>query len=172
MSPTRACLACLAIALLLPLSACGADPDGPADPGETTPLPTGGITLMALGTHDSYATPDAGPFALVIISPEQKPGAALARARDGQPGVLVLAYLNTMDIMLSRAAQPDSFWDAREDWFLHDESAARVRVRIGSYQGELVALRDERGAAGVPSLPGRPGGGTAGGWLRRATATT
>jgi hypothetical protein len=97
---------------------------------------TARITLMALGTHDSYAVDTTARFALLIVSPETEPGSVLARARDAHPHTPVFAYLNTMDVMLSRSRESADFWRAREDWFLHDDAGERVRVRVHTHQGE------------------------------------
>jgi len=92
---------------------------------------------MALGTYGSYKLVAGGPIDLVIISPEDTPREALARARRDHPKAEVFAYLNTMDIILSRAGEPASFWKEHETWFLHDGNGARVRVRMDKYHDAL-----------------------------------
>jgi len=100
-------------------------------------LRTGRFCLMALGTFKSYKIREGGPVDLVILSPEDHPDDALARVRRDHPTATVFAYLNSMDIMLSRAPEPASFWKEHESWFLHDATGARVTVRVKNYGGDL-----------------------------------
>jgi hypothetical protein len=92
---------------------------------------------MALGTHPHYRLREGGPVDLVVVSPESRPAEALKKARQDHPGAKVFAYLNTMDLMLSRAEEGPAFFKEREDWFLHDRSGERVRVRVRNYHGDL-----------------------------------
>lgn len=96
---------------------------------------TARLCLMALGTHKEYRLRHGGIVDLVIVSPERKPKQVLGKARAAHPEANVFAYLNTMDIMLSRAEEGASFWNKHEEWFLHDGAGERVRVRVRSYKG-------------------------------------
>jgi len=92
---------------------------------------------VALGTHPNYRLREGGPVDLLIVSPEDKPAEVLKKARRDHPAAKVFAYLNTMDIILSRTDEGPAFFKEHEDWFLHDARGDRVRVRIQNYHGEL-----------------------------------
>ncbi|MBI3449373.1 MAG: hypothetical protein HY049_10715 [Acidobacteria bacterium] len=104
---------------------------------QESPRRTARITLMALGTFQSYGLREGGPVDMMIVSPEDDPDGVLRRARRDQPGAKVFGYLNTMDLMLSRQPEPASFWKEREDWFLHGNDGKRVTVRIKNYRDDL-----------------------------------
>jgi hypothetical protein len=98
---------------------------------------TARMTLMALGTHDHYRTSHGRPYDLMIVSPEEKPSQVLRKARLAHPAAAVFAYVNTMDVMLSRAIEGPRFWKKREDWFLHDGGGERIRVRVRKYKNKM-----------------------------------
>ena len=115
----------------------GAQAAATSRPATGAPARTARICLMALGTHDDYRTPNGGRADLVIVSPEEKPSQVLRKARVAHPEAKVFAYLNTMDIMLSRAVEGPKFWEKREGWFLHDSGGERIRVRVKNYSGNM-----------------------------------
>jgi hypothetical protein len=110
---------------------------------------------MALGTHDDYTLPGGARADMVVVSPEFRAGAVLSRARKAHPGAAVFAYLNTMDVMLSRAPEKASFWKKREDWFLHDRSGERVQVRVKNYKGPRARFGMNVGHPGYQNYLGR-----------------
>lgn len=131
----------MALSSLGPASAGRPETSQPApaakSAGRTASVPgrTGHFCLMALGTFDHYRMREGGPPDMLIISPENRPQEALRKARKDHPSAMIIGYLNTMDLMLSRAEEGPRFYEEREDWFLHDSSGERVRVRMNSYHG-------------------------------------
>jgi len=90
--------------------------------------------LVALGTVKDYRVAGAR-YDLVIVSPEQPVRAALDRARQAHPHATILGYLNTMD-MNDLVPGAREALRGHEDWYLHDASGQRVRVRADKYKGE------------------------------------
>ena len=102
--------------------------------------------FVALGDIEDYHVPNAR-YDLLIVSPGEPIGAALARARSAYPGAMVLGYLNTMDMNELVPGARDAL-RAHEEWFLHDATGQRVRVRIDRYKGERSRFGMNVGVAG------------------------
>jgi len=98
------------------------------------PARTAHHCFVALGTIKDYTVPGAS-YDLMIVSPESPLDAALQRARRAYPNAIIIGYLNTMDMNDSMPHARETL-PRHEDWFLHDASGQRVRVRADRYTGD------------------------------------
>ena len=110
--------------------------------------------FVALGELKDYRVPKAR-YDLLIVSPGEPPNAALTRAGEAYPGAIILGYLNTMDMNELVPGARDAL-RGHEEWFLHDASGQRVRVRIDRYKGERARYGMNVGVTGYQDfLAGR-----------------